>query len=149
MSEQAKTLATTEQLLSPSKRRRYDTVELPVSGLTVRIQSLTELEVNNYQMAVVGQRQARYQRDRLRDATRRLIVLCVVDAVGNRLLSDKHVKRLAEWDAADTQVLYDACAKHVGLNTDDIDQLIEEAGKNSATIPDDSSPTDAPSAPAG
>lgn len=125
-------LAGVDQLFAPTCRR-YKTVTLPVSGLTVRIQSLTEREVSDYQAAAVQMRsgQPTAKAERLKDASRRWIVLCLVDSAGNRILNDSHVARLADWDAADTQFLYEECAAHVGLKSADLDSLV----KNSEASP--------------
>ena len=127
-------LATTDQLIGAGGRRRYRRETLPISGLLVRIQSLTERELSQYQSAVIASSGAKLQRARLEDASRRLIVRCLVDEAGNRLLADSHVGRLADWDAADTAYLYEACAAHVGVNRTDIEDLV----KNSDAIPDGS-----------
>lgn len=107
-------LATRDQLFAPAARR-YATVQLPTSGLTVRIQSLTERERTAFQAAFIT-RTGDTNRERLLDAGRRLIVLCVVDAAGNRLLNDGDIQKLADWDAADTQFLYAECGKHTGIS---------------------------------
>jgi hypothetical protein len=125
-------LAGVEQLFGARPKRRYAELTLPIAGHRVRIQSLTERETSEYQAAVLSRtgQMGSYSRQRLLDASRRLIVLCLVDTAGNRILNDTHVEQLAEWDAADTGYLYEECAKHVGLKTADI----EELAKNSSAI---------------
>jgi len=63
-----------------------------------------------------------------------------VDADGNPILSDSDVMRLADWDAADTSFLYEECAKHCGINRQDIEDLV----KNSEEIPAGLVPSDSP-----
>ncbi len=123
--------ASVADLFGTPAKRRHDVVTLPISGHTVRIQSLTEREVSNYQAATLATSGTGIRRERLVDANRRLIVLCLVDESGNRLLNETHISKLADWDAADTQFLYDRCSKHCGLNTRDVEDLV----KNSETIP--------------
>lgn len=106
-------LATRDQLFAPAARR-YATVQLPTSGLTVRIQSLTERERTAFQAALIT-RTGDTNRERLLDAGRRLIVLCLVDGAGNRMLNDSDVQKLADWDSADTEFLYAECGRHTGL----------------------------------
>lgn len=135
-------LATAAMLLAVKTGRRYKEVDLPVCELKVRIQSITEHELAAYQGETLSKRGGgtSLSRNRMADANRRLIVLCLVDAAGNRLLHDSHVKQLAEWDAADTQSLYDECATHCGINTRDIEDL----AKNSAETIGDEEPLTSP-----
>ena len=123
-------LASEEELFGKKPARRYCELTMPISGHRVRIQSLTERELSRYQMATLASSGTGLKRSRLEDANRRLIVLCLVDSAGNRLLNDSHLERLAEWDAADTAYLYDQCASHCGINRQDIEDL----AKNSAAI---------------
>ncbi len=116
---------------SGGPRRRYRKLTLPITGAKVRIRSLTELESSNYQATILNTRggSTSYIRQRLIDANRRLITLCLVDSGGNRILGKNDIDRMADWDAADGAYLYDECAAHCGLNRDDLEGLV----KNSAT----------------
>lgn len=127
-------LASKQELLGLSGRRRYRDVALPVATLTVRIQSLTERELSHYQTAVLTGQSGKQSlnRARLLDATRRLIGMCVVDADNKRMLDDADLDALSGMDAKDTQALYEACTAHCGISKDDV----EELAKNSAAIPD-------------
>ena len=121
-----------EQLFAgKGPQRRYKELNLPVRGCKVRIQSLTEWEVSEYQAVMVSSRggATAYIRGRLVDASRRLIVLCLVDGAGNRILNKSHVELLADWDAADATFLYTECAAFCGINREDIEDL----AKNSST----------------
>lgn len=89
-------------------------VQLPTSGLVVRIQSLTERERTVFQAALIT-RTGETNRERLLDAGRRLIVACLVDGAGNRLLNDGDIQKLADWDSADTEYLYAECGRHTGI----------------------------------
>lgn len=125
-------LASVEDLFpSGPRKRRYDEVPLPVADKTVRIRSLTEREMSAYQGATISQRGQGLIKGRLQDAARRLIVLCAVDAAGNQIMSDPHVKLMADWDSADVQALYSACTKHCGVSESDL----EELAKNSSETP--------------
>jgi hypothetical protein len=129
-------LAGVEQLFGSASKRRYKYVTLPVAGHELRIQSLTEREVSAYQQAAWKKINGQLTQNlaRVEDSNRRLIVLCVVDAAGNRLLNDSHVPLLLEWDAADTQHLFRECVAHCGINAGDIEGL----EKNSETTHADS-----------
>lgn len=132
MNDTTLTPAGVDALFAPRTRRhKYET--LPISGLSVRIQSLTEAELSRYEMAVVGTSDKAIARQaRIEDAGRRLIVLCLVDTAGNRILNDSHNKLLAEWDAADSNYLYNACAAHVGLRRSDIEELVKNSERTNA-----------------
>jgi hypothetical protein len=117
-------LATAEQLMAVAGKRRYYELTLPTSKLRVRIRSLTERELSKYQTATIASAGTGIKRSRLEDATRRLIVMCLVDGEGNQVFTDADVPKLADWDAADTSCLYDDCAKHCGINRQDIEDLV-------------------------
>jgi len=106
-------------------KRRYRDVPLPMMGLTVRIQSLTEKELSEYQAATLDRRRGGFREQRLLDANRRLIAACLVDGDGEKLCTcPEHIQRIASWDGMDTQVLYDACAEHSGITKQDIEDLV-------------------------
>lgn len=66
-------------------------------------------------------------------ANRRFIALCLVDDEGNTIVAD--VSKLAELDAADSSHLYDECATHVGVNKQDLEDLV---GNSDETTTSDS-----------
>lgn len=117
-------LATRQSFLTGCKRRFKD-IELS-NGQTVRIRSLTEGEQSEYEMSI-------YERDGagmlVRDENgnlvrddmaivqnrSRLIVMCVVDAEGNRLLTDTDVAQVELMDGADIRWLYGSIQEHLGL----------------------------------
>lgn len=136
-SEYTSAIATAADLFGKPRPRRYKLVgPLPVLGVTVRIRSLTEREVSGYQMQVLQTSGSGFRKDRLLDANRRLIALCLVDANGNTFVSDAQRAEMADWDNADTAYLYDECAKHAGINKQELEDLV----KNSETTPDAASP---------
>jgi hypothetical protein len=125
MGEQTK-IATREELLAPRTRRYKILDPLPISGLVLRAQSLTEAEGTAYERAV-------YRLDKsgkevvdigkASTAGLRLLVLCLVDENGNRIFSDADISLLSAWDRADAESAYDQCAAHVGLRKQDIEAL--------------------------
>lgn len=124
--------ATAQNLFAISgPKRRYREVDLPTMGVRLRLQSLTERELAGYHQTAMAKDGQKFKPERLLDATRRLIVLCLVDPAGNRLLNESHIAKLADWDAADTQYLYNQCAEHVGISTKDVEDLV---GNSGATI---------------
>ncbi len=110
---------------APATARRYKVVELPVSGHTVRIQSLTERELSNYEASAWKPGKVGQEMDpaKIKTAGPRLIVLCMVDAAGNRMLNETHVAKLAEWDSFDVEFLHKACNVHVGIGRTDLEDL--------------------------
>lgn len=124
--------ATRETLLRPATRR-YGTATLPVSGLDVRYQSLTEREKSAYEADIYGDGSKRTDEKR-REATiaakAMLIVRCLVDEHGNRLLMDSDSDTLLnEWDGADSSFLFTVLDKHI--NT----QSVAKLAKNSDAAP--------------
>lgn len=92
--------------------RRYAVV--PLSGGEVRIQSLTERERSRYDKGRFAP-DGSWDTDAFVRARRLLIVLCVVDDNGKRILTEEDVEALGEGDAGDMNVLHEACVKHCGL----------------------------------
>jgi len=113
--------------------RRFKILDpLPVKGVVCRIRSLTEREVSDYQTQVVSSSGSGMRKDKLRSASRRLISKCLVDQAGQPFVSGKQIAEMAEWDYADVGFLYEECAKHVGLNTDDIESLVKNSEETHA-----------------
>lgn len=124
------TLAGVNDLFPDVLKRRYKTVTLPMSRQMVRFQSLSEREVSAYQAETIADKTASYKRSKFEDAKRRLIVLCLVDTAGNRILNNSHVQLIADrWDSVDAEFLYDKICEHCGLNRSAIEELV----KNSET----------------
>lgn len=140
MTTTTKTTATWDDLENSGGKRRFDFVDLPVSKLRVRIRSLFESELSDYQAALSAARDEAAYHQRLKTANRRFMALCMVDDDGNPIVPPKKIGRLSRWDGADSTHLYTECAKHVGIRTQDLDALVGDAEKNSEeTMPSDSS----------
>jgi hypothetical protein len=121
-------VAGADQLFGSPSVRRFKTLDpLPVKGAVCRIRSLTEREVSDYQTEVVSSNGTGMKKDKLRSASRRLISKCLVNDAGQPFVSGKHIAEMREWDYADIGFLYEECAKHVGLNTDDIESLVKNS----------------------
>lgn len=135
MSESVKVASAADLSAALKGKRRHKTVELPTSGLTVRIQSLTAGEQNRYETVMMGA-DGKLDKRRLEDAEARLVVKCLVDDAGNRLFSDGQVAEIAGWDGADAAFLYRECAKHCGINRNQ-----ENLEKNLPETEPDGSPT--------
>lgn len=127
MSETNGELTKPDVLFGAPVKRRYETLTLPVSGHHIRIQSITEREFSDYQSAAMSKDGERVLAKKLKDSNRRFIAMCLVDADGNGILSIKDSINLADWDAGDTQYLYNACATHCGINAQDIEDLVKNS----------------------
>ena len=127
---------------APSLRRFKIIGPLPVrgqpEGMYVRIRSLTERESSEYQAKLVAKKGDGLRTERLKDANRRLIALCLVDGDGNTYVTPAMQTQMADWDAADTGFLYSECATHCGLSTSDIEDLVKNSeGTTVADSPSD------------
>lgn len=119
--------ASREQLLQPA-RRRFKDVELPISGLKVRIRSLMESEKEFFEAKLFSR--GKVQTDKAVSSYRRLIVLCVVDGVGDPLLTESDLEILQSWDGADVAHLGRECESYCGF----VDGEVEKIEKNSVTV---------------
>tara|TARA_R100001230_G_C5583107_1_gene101438 strand:- start:131 stop:529 length:399 start_codon:yes stop_codon:yes gene_type:complete len=131
------TIASREALLKLCERR-YSTVEIPERDISIRIQSLSEAEKSQYETCLIAKNGRGIMRERLQDATRRLIALCVVDEDGKRIFSNSDLSAIANLDSYISSRIYDACQEHCGFNKGDIDETV----KNSEEISVDDSTTD-------
>ena len=120
--------------------RRYIDVELPEVGLVVRIQSLSEKEKSEYETQLVAKSGKGIIRDRLQDATRRLIALCMVDEKNERIFSRSKLDldKISEIDSFVSSRIYEACQEHCGFNRNDIETTVG----NSERITVEDSPSD-------
>jgi len=133
------TIANRKALLKLCERRYID-LELADAGITVRIQSLSEKEKSTYETRLIAKSGRGILRERLQDATRRLIALCLVDDKNERIFLDSDVNQIGDMDSFVSSRIYDACQEHCGFNKGDIQDTVEK----SAAIHVDDSPSDSP-----
>ena len=103
-------------------KRRYVEVAIDGSDVMFRLQSLTERERSSYEAAMI--RNGKIVEPETQKA--RLLCLCLVDEVGNRLLGDADFGQLMGLDAAVAGKLFDEAIKLIGL----ADSNSEAAVKN-------------------
>ena len=127
--KKATNLPTRNELLGLTKRR-FKTIDIPELDLTFRIQSLTEREKSEYETALLTKTGRGVSRERLTDAARRLMVLCLVDDDNNRLLEPGDVNALSQLDAIVAAKIYNECQTHCGFGEEDIEQIV----KNSESV---------------
>ena len=117
------TIASRDAFLGANKRRFRDVV-LPVSGLTVRVRSLTEWELSEFQQANYDKNGNRLK-GRLVDSKARLITLSTVNESGEPLFLPGDEQAILDIDSADTTYLWDQIWEHLGGA-----KPIEETAKN-------------------
>lgn len=122
-------LTSRADLLAPAKRR-FKNLTLPVSGHTVRIRSLLEGEKESYEAELFTAKGDQLRKDKLTNARRRLVLICLVNDNGERLLSDADIDQLKALDGADMAYLQGECQAHCGFSKGDIEGLV----KNSETV---------------
>lgn len=123
-------LANVSELFSGQAKRRYLDVDLPVRGKTVRIQSLYAGEATRFQSELISSKTRRIIQGRFEDATARLIVLCVVNEKGVRILNDTHVELIiTDWDNTDVAYLSDMCLRHCGMDAAEFEGLAKNSEK--------------------
>jgi hypothetical protein len=131
------TIANRNALLKLCERRYID-LDLEDAGVTVRIQSLSEKEKSAYETRLIAKSGRGILRDRLQDATRRLIALCLVDENNDRIFLDSDVNQIGEMDSFISSRIYDAAQEHCGFNKGDIEDTVGNSGEISV----EDSPTD-------
>ncbi len=111
--------ATVEQIEKAARNpRRLKDVTLPICGLTVQIQSLTEKEKSTIEAEPVNA-EGNYKLKRVIDARRRLIQAAVVQPK----LEPHHIEMLGGFDGADTVHLHNEIAEHCGWSKSDLEAL--------------------------
>lgn len=114
--------ATSADLLG--NKRRYEVVEC--AGVSVRIQSLSELEKSEIDAAAIDYKRGGVSRQAAKLSRARLICACAVDEDGNKLFPNADVAKVASsMDSRISDALYRACVLHVGGDADsDFDELV-------------------------
>lgn len=116
--------------------RRYMDCRLP-SGGVVRLQSLSEFERSNYERGLLNKKGDGANPNALLASKRAMVVLCMVDEEGNRVLSDNDINALASMDSADIDHICTTARKHCGFDDADFEALVG----NSEAAPAECSPS--------
>jgi hypothetical protein len=123
-----------------AKARRFDVVECPWNpDKKMRLRSLTAKEHGQYETTTLSKKGGLVT-DRLIDAKRRLVIMTTVDASGNPFLTMADLAGLEDTDGLIINQAYKACAKHVGIGEDEVEDLV----KNSGAIGGGDSASDSP-----
>jgi hypothetical protein len=110
---------TREALLGKTSRRYKDVV---IHGESYRIQSLTELERTQYEIALQGKKGFAFEK-----ARRLFVCKCLVDADGKRLLLDSDEEQLKNVDGGLIGLLYSEAQEHCGYAKDEIEELVKNS----------------------
>jgi hypothetical protein len=111
-------------------QRRYRDVVIS-EQLKFRIQSLTEGEKSSYEASILTGA-GKVNKQKLLAARRRLLVMCLVDGEGLRLLTESDADQLAQMDGAVASRIYDVCQDHCGFSDEDIEGLVKNSGRGLA-----------------
>jgi hypothetical protein len=117
--------------------KRYDDIECPEWGGTVRIRSISGRQRDEYEQSLI-QQNGRDRQMNLRNARAKLIVLCAVGEDNRPLFTADDLRQLSAKSAKPLDRLFTACQKLVGLSDDDVKSLTENFG----ATPDDGSTSD-------
>jgi hypothetical protein len=120
---------------------RWRDVPVPEWGedAEVRVRALTGSERDRYEgLAVVTGPNGSIQRRLPADARSQLLVMCLVDAEGNRLYADKDVKALAKKDSVVISRLFEVAKDLAALGK----ESVEEKKGNSEAAQSGSSTSD-------
>lgn len=104
--------------------RKYEDVEVPEWGGSVRIRSLTGTERDEYEESLLSQRNGKAKAV-LRNYRAKLVALSAVDESGAPLFDRADVMRLGNSNSAALDRLYEACQRLSGLSDEDIEELTE------------------------
>jgi hypothetical protein len=118
--------------IASAKKRRYISIEVPLLG-SVRLQSLTAGEMSAFRDSLVDSTTGKGTK-RLDRVEHLLVAQCVVDAEGNREVTDDEVMQ-GYFDGADggaISTLARRVREHTGFGQDLDWKAIEAAAKNSA-----------------
>ena len=110
-----------------NKPRREREVLLPVSGLKVRIQEMTERERSELETEGYSRDGGKQIRQRMADLGLRIAQRCLIEPRVQR----QHIELLKEFNCTDMNVLKEACADLCGFSAADMESL--EGNSETAT----------------
>jgi hypothetical protein len=112
-----------------AKARRFDLVECPWNpDKKMRLRSLTAKEIGQYETTTLNTKKGGLVTDRLIDAKRRLLIMTAVDGSGNPFLTMSDLTSMEDTDGMIINQAYKACAKHVGISEDEVEDLVKNSG---------------------
>ena len=115
-----------EELTAPVSAKP---VETEVGGKKLLIRRLSEQDISDYEAKTLTAKGG-ISKDRLRDAKRRLLQICLMNEYGEQLLTVSQSKQLANGDGALLNAIYKRCCEANGIGEDDIEALVENSAGN-------------------
>lgn len=130
----------TAEEIGKASDQRFEDVEVPEWGGTVRIQSMSGTDRNSHQAeSLILGPNGRPKEVNLRGQYARILSRCIVDEQGRRLfVTDKQVAALGAKDASVLERLVKVAKRVSGLT----EEAVEDAAGKSGTTAGDSSSTD-------
>lgn len=107
--------------------RRYETVDVPEWGGSVRLRSLTGAERDDWEGSLVHQVGRKTHTD-LRNMRAKLVQLSAVDENGLPLFDKADVMKLGNMNAAALDRLFETCQRLSGLSDEDVAELEGNSG---------------------
>lgn len=118
---------TREQILH-SNPRSYKDVRAPELGGTIRVQSLTGKEFEDYQATNRGKPDKNGNVPTIfAGSVARLLVRCIVDQEGKRIFGDDDAPALAEANAAALNRLFRAACKLNGIGESEMEEMVKNS----------------------
>lgn len=104
--------------------RRFEIVECPEWGGSVRLASITGMQRDSYEQGLIEERTGN-RRMNLRNARAKLVVLTAVDEDGRKLFTTEDLTALGRKNAAPLDRLFDAAKILIGMGDKDVEKLTE------------------------
>lgn len=115
--------------------KRYDEVECPEWGGTVRLASISGRQRDAYEGSLIETNGADRKMNFV-NARAKLIILTAVDEGGAKLFTADDLRSLGAKNAAPLDRLFDAAKKLIGMSDNDVKRLTEDFGAAQSEEPD-------------
>jgi len=122
------TILTRDQILQANDLVT-ETVEVPEWGGSVFVKSLTGVERDQFEAAIV-ELKGRDTKINMRNARARLVALSVVDEEGKKVFSPNDISLLGAKSAAALQRVFNVAMRLSGISEEDVRELTEELEEN-------------------
>lgn len=127
-----------DQILAASKRE-YRDVAVPEWGGTVRLQSLTGTERDEFESSLTVTRAGK-SKPNTANFRARLVARSIVDDEGKTVFSPPDVVQLGQTSAAALQRVFDACNEMNNISEEDVSDLTSDFDKEAVAASTSDSP---------
>lgn len=117
---------------------KYEDVEVPEWGGTVRVKALTGTERDAYEESIMRRQKDGQYIPNLANARAKLVVAAMVDEEGKNLFTLNDVLKLGTKSSVALQRVFSKAQELAGLSADDLDELVG----NSDTVQSEGSTSD-------